>query len=139
MRNMRRFTYLWIIRCGGSENLNRNVEYKLIRKAPKNAIIIPLIEVINENNLGNFYHMLKDKYGEVWVDLPYYLTEYSNIFRNNVIELKSRYTSPRDFFLTHKNYVDVPVISASHAYSFDQEKDFYESIKEEFDKIAVRI
>jgi|GEM_PF-5038709 len=132
------FTYLWIIRCGGSERLNRNVEYKLIREAP-NDIIIPLVEVINENNFGNFHYILKGKYGEVWVDLPYYLAEHSNSFESDVIKLKSRYISPRDFFLTHKNYVDVPVISAPFSHSFDQEKKFYESIKEEFDKIAVRI
>jgi len=132
-------SYLWILRCVGGENINRSVEYKLIDEAPKGEII-PLLEVINEVHLSNFYPKLKRKYGEVWVDLPYYLSEHSNKFQESVDGLITSYkSSPATFFLTHKNNLDVPVVSAPDSYSFDSERAIYNSIKDEFYKIAVRV
>ena len=96
--------------------------------------------MINNNILDDFYYRLKRRYGEVWVDLPYYLTEKSNYFQDDAKELYYDYEQePESFFEDNKQYIDVPVISAPLSYSFDLEKNIYDSIKSEFNKIAVRI
>ncbi len=136
---MRNLSYLWIIRCAGKKYINLNLEYKQINEAPDD-IIIPLVEVINESNLYHFYRELRNKYGEVWVDLPYYLAEESNFHKDNVDELKSKYVAnPISFFKKHKSAIDVPVVSAPYSFNFDTERTTYNSLKADFNKIAVRI
>jgi len=133
------FLYLWILRCAGEKGNNRTVEYEIINEAP-NRSIIPLVEVINEHNLNQFYHNLKRRYEEVWVDLPYYLAEKSNLFLSKVKQLRGKYMpNPRSFFINNKNNLDVPVVSAPFSYSFNSERNIYNSIKTDFDKIAIRV
>lgn len=131
--------YIWILRGAGTERINSNIEYRIIDDAPKNNII-PLIEVINEKNLVRFYNKPKRKYKEIWVDLPHYLAESVNKHQINVSILLSRYTNPKDFFLKHKSKIDVPVVSAPlDRTTFDFERNVYNDIKDDFDKIAVRV
>lgn len=136
------YSYLWIIRNVG-DKLNRSSEYKMIDEAPASATK-PLLEVINESTLPQFYAKLNGKYGEVWVDLPYYLSERENPYKPLVDVLIKKYnTKPENFFKNNKKHIDVPVVSAKSIYavpySYSDENAIYEAIKTDFNKVAVRI
>lgn len=136
------FSYFWILRDVGVK-LNRSSEYKIIDEAP-NKGITPLLEVVNEGNLPAFSTKLKSKYSEVWVDLPYYLSENENAYKDNINALIKKYNSnPENFFKNNKKHINVPVVSAKSIYpvpySYTAEKDIYSAIKNDWDKIAVRI
>lgn len=131
-------SYIWIIRCSGEKKLDRYVEYKIINEPPSG--IIPLAECIREDYLRNYYNRLKNKFGEVWVELPYYLTEQSNRHHKYAKIISQRYVNnPEQFFINNKAYVDIPVVSAPFSYNFDTERDTLNKLKSEFDKIAVRV
>jgi len=134
----RNFSYIWIIRGAGKNRIRSNLEYKMIDEAPTD--LIPLLEVINEQNLPYFHNKLKRKYGEVWVDLPYYLAEWSNKSQEDVENLKKKYISaPEKFFSNNKNYIGIPVVSAPLSDDFDFERKTYNLLKKKWSKIAVRV
>lgn len=133
------FDYIWIVRCSGT-NINYNVEYRLAPEAPRNGIR-PLIEVINSNIFNSFTRLFRKKYGEVLVDFPLYLLEASNKFFDSVQSLYDQYQDQISFFQAFRGLIDIPVVSANHEGILDYgiEEKILQEVKQDFDKIAVRV
>jgi hypothetical protein len=132
------FDFIWIVRCRGT-NCNRNVEYRLVPDAPANGIK-PLIEVVNPSVIGTFASRLRSKYGEIMVDLPFYLTEKSNKFDDEIEELNNNYLNQAQFFQAYQNIIDIPVVSASHTgiVNYNVENAILANVRQNFEKVAVR-
>ncbi len=133
------FDYVWVLRCSGT-NENRNPECAIIPNVSSKGIK-PLVEVVDTEILHRFSRLLRAKYGEVMVDLPYYLLEADNKFSDSISNIFRQYPDQADFFHKNKSMVDIPVVSAQHIGNrdYDSENAIMQRIKGEFEKVAVRV
>jgi len=103
------FEYIWIVRCVGSNNINQNVECKIVNDAPEG--IFPLIEVINEQLFVKYVSRFRSKYGKVMVDVPSYLVESSSRYYDAFQNFISNNPNPLNFYKKYQSIIDIPVIS----------------------------
>src|SRR5208337_2591832 len=75
------------------------------------------------------------------VDLPYYLLDYSNKYRDDVSTLYSRYPNPATFFTSFTQWVTIPVASGrlSPAPDYSAQLSIVQQLRTHFSRIAVRV
>lgn len=109
--------------------------------------IFPLVEVVDQEEFVENINIIEEKFGDIMVDLPLYLserTESNNKHRNDVREILERHGSvdingQTNFYLSEENSI-IPVVSTfSHDIDYDNLISGFNSLENEFERIAIRI
>lgn len=101
--------------------------------------MIPLVEVTDEDDL-NALRAYRDVGEAVMIELPRYLTEQENKYREPVSELIEDYEGIAEFYRSKVDSKYVPVVSGSNSpVDYSEHLSMYRDLREDFDRLAVRL
>jgi len=135
-RPSRDFEYVWVIRGSGT----RSVEYRMLPHVRGNALL-PLLEVTDGYSFPAFATRLRSYFGSVMVDVPQYLLDYSNKFREQADGLLRVYPDPINFLVSFKSWIDIPVASSrlQPIPDYSVQRNAVGRLIQDFQRVAVRL
>lgn len=102
--------------------------------------LLPLVEILDSSDL-DLLDPYRDVAGEVLLDVPYYLTERANDYQDDVVELISDFDNVSDFFNSHVDQIDIPVLSHSieKPMNYGEFITLYHQLSNEYDQAGIRL
>jgi len=101
--------------------------------------MLPLVEVTDVDDL-NALRAYKEVGETVMIELPRYLTEQENKYKEPVSELIEDYGSIAEFYRSKVDSKYVPIASGSNSpVDYSEHLSMYRDLREDFDRLAVRL
>lgn len=136
------FEYIWAIRASGTNPSSpRSVEYGMIPDVRK-LQLLPLLEVTDQVSFIAFVTRLRSCFGTTLVDIPQYLLDYGNRFRDGLEGLLKIYGDAVSFLTSFRKWIDVPVASSRWAIitpDYSAQTNMVRDLKKQFNRVAVRL
>lgn len=134
--------YIPILRNGRNERavVSDLRQESLVGEYPSEQLaLFPLVEITDENDLNTLWPY-KRAGDEVLVELPQYLTEQENKYRDAVSELINQHGSIPDFYRSEVSKEYIPVVSGSNdSTDYSEHLSMYRDVREDFDQLAIRL
>lgn len=134
-------TYVPILRNDDNERkvTQRLRQDTLTEYPPEELRMLPLVEVTDEDDL-NALRAYSDVGDAVMIELPRYLTEQENKYKEPVSEIIEEYGGIGEFYQRKVNPNYIPVISGSNApIDYSEHLSMYRELREDFDRLGIRL